>query len=76
MELPWLRRSQIKRFTLIDRYAKLLFVYPKSGPIVKFLAYILAGLSLIRLRTGILAFPFEIWASNYYQKVKLRRGPK
>jgi radical SAM superfamily enzyme YgiQ (UPF0313 family) len=76
MELPWLRRAQIRRFTLIDRYAKLLFVYPKSGPIVKSLAYIFAGLSFIRLKTGIFAFPVEIWIADVYQKLKLRKRSK
>lgn len=76
MELPWLERSQIRRFTLIDRYAKLLFVYPKSGPIVKFLAYIFAGLSYIRLKTKIFAFPIEIWIADARQKLRLGKRLK
>ncbi|MBI5049916.1 MAG: B12-binding domain-containing radical SAM protein [Nitrospirae bacterium] len=73
MELPWLGREQIKRITLIDNYAKLLFIFPKSSVVVKFFALVFAMLSFIRLQTGIFVCPFEIWIANYYQKIKLRR---
>lgn len=76
MELPWLSRKQIKRLTLIDKYAKLLYIFPKSSATVRLFSFFFAILSLARLWSGIFYFPFEIWIANYYQTIKLRRLSK
>jgi radical SAM superfamily enzyme YgiQ (UPF0313 family) len=73
MELPWLSRKLIKKYTLIDRYAKLLFVYPRSPLAIRFISYLLAALAYIRLKSKFIAFPFEVVLAELYQKVQLKR---
>lgn len=72
MELPWLSRKQILKYTTIDRYAKLLFVYPKSKLFIRWVRYTLAALAYMRLKTGIFIFPFETWLLLLYQKIELK----
>jgi radical SAM superfamily enzyme YgiQ (UPF0313 family) len=73
MELPWLSNKQIRKYTVIDRYAKLLMVYPKTKLILKPPRYIMAFMAYIRLRTKIFIFPFELWITNIYEKFMLKR---
>jgi len=68
MELPWLSQKQLKQYTLIDKYAKLLHIKPNLKIHIKIISYVVAILAYMRLKTRILYFPFEIWLSEIYKK--------
>lgn len=74
MELPWLDKDIIDKYTLIDRYAKLLYVIPKQKRWKTSIAYTLACLAYFRLRLQLLYFPFEIWLSDWYRKKMMRHA--
>ncbi|MCP4367780.1 MAG: radical SAM protein [Deltaproteobacteria bacterium] len=67
MELPWMNKSQIKKYTVINKYFNLLYVFPLRFPL-KQIAYIVAILSYIRLKTRVIFFPFEIWLTDMFKK--------
>jgi radical SAM superfamily enzyme YgiQ (UPF0313 family) len=71
MKLPWLSRKAIERITLIDRYAKLLFVHKGTNPLMKSANYVLALSSYLRLRTGAFFLPLEIRLTDWYIRRRL-----
>lgn len=62
MELPWMPQSNVRRITLIDKYAKLLFGLPKPWPFpLRAISRVLAVVAYVRLKTRLLWCPFEVW---------------
>jgi len=68
MELPWMDNTQVKKYTLIDKYFKLLYVFPFLKLPLKQIIYIVAILAYIRLKTRVFFFPFEVWLTDLYKK--------
>ncbi len=76
MELPWMDNSQVKKYTLIDKYFKLLYVFSFLKFPLKQMAYIVAILSYIRLKTRLIYFPFEVWLTDVFKKQVYKRLEK
>lgn len=68
MKLPWISPSEVRRFALIDRYAKMLYTEGNKVDVVTLVRKAFAALARLRLRYNIMIFPVE--ASLYDQMVK------
>jgi anaerobic magnesium-protoporphyrin IX monomethyl ester cyclase len=68
MRLPWMHPRDVARYTLIDKYAKLLYVPPfLKGP-MRAAALVVAVLAYARLKMRLLVFPFEVWLSDIVKR--------
>ena len=72
MKLPWISNTEIQRFALIDRYAKMLFTVGGGTGIITLIRKIFAALARIRLRHNITIFPIEAFLYNQMVNFYLR----
>jgi|GEM_PF-376676 len=78
MKLPWLPPEKVRKLTLIDKYAKLLYTLKKPWSLpFRMASAALAYVAYIRLRTRILWLPAEVWlhsllSRSYFER--LSRG--
>ncbi len=68
MEVPWFTRKQVNYYTLIDKYFKLLYIFPSLKFPFKQFSYIVAIMAYLRLKSRFLFFPFEVWITDRIKK--------
>lgn len=68
MRLPWITPSQVKRFSRVDRYAKLMYTGAGFNPLITLARRALAGIARLRLKSNLIGCPVE--ASIYDALVK------
>lgn len=68
MRLPWISSSEVRRFAIIDRYAKMLFTGGDATGRMTLMRKAFAGLARLRLRHNVTVFPVE--AALYNQMVR------
>ncbi|MEW6267168.1 MAG: radical SAM protein [Thermodesulfobacteriota bacterium] len=74
MKLPWLSQDKVRKYTLVDNYAKLLYVRPGIGFWRGIIKYSMALAAFLRLKTGFLAWPWEAWLVNRRLSRLLRKA--
>ena len=70
MELPWLDARTIKKYHVIDKYFKLLYIFPFLKFPIKQAAYSAAILAYFRLKMGVFFMPWEIWMTDWFKRRK------
>jgi anaerobic magnesium-protoporphyrin IX monomethyl ester cyclase len=61
MRLPWLSPGQVRRFALIDRYAKMLYTGGSGNRLVKMVRTFFAELARLRMKSNSWFMPFEAY---------------
>ncbi len=70
MELPWLDARTIKKYHVVDKYFKLLYIFPFLKFPIKQAAYSAAILAYFRLKIGVFFIPWEIWMTDWFKRRK------
>lgn len=73
MKLPWISFSDVRRISLIDRYAKMLFTEGGKTGTTTTIRNIFACFARIRLKYDITAFPIEAFIYDRIVKFYLKR---
>ncbi|MBI5478558.1 MAG: B12-binding domain-containing radical SAM protein [Deltaproteobacteria bacterium] len=73
MRVPWLTLEQIRRYHLLDRFAKVLYVPGKAPLPLRLPAYAAALLAYARLHQGVLGLAVEPWLRARAERFWLER---